>query len=79
MVRTQILLEEDQYQFLKARSRETGDSVSALVRKIVERLRRSEPPLKQQAIQLLGTFEADRDDVSIHHDKYFAGLEPDAE
>ncbi len=79
MVRTQILLEEDQYQFLKTRSRETGDSISALIREVVERLRRSEPPLKQQAVELLGAFEADRNDVSIHHDEYFAGLEPDAE
>ena len=78
MVRTQILFQEDQYQFLKARSRETGTSISALVRDIVERLRRSEPPRRQQAIQLLGAFEADHDDVSIRHDEYLTGLMPDA-
>ena len=79
MVRAQILFQEDQYQFLKARSRETGTSISALVRDIVEHLRRNQPPLRQQAIQLLGAFEADRDDVSIRHDEYLAGLVPDAE
>ena len=79
MRRAQILFQEDQYQFLKARSRETGTSISALVRDIVERLRRTEPPLRQQAIQLLGAFEADRDDISIRHDEYLAGLVPDAE
>ncbi len=79
MVRAQILFQEDQYQFLKTRSRESGISVSAFVRDIVERLRRTEPPLRQQAIQLLGAFEADRDDVSIRHDEYLAGLVPDAE
>ena len=79
MVRTQILLEEQQYQFLKLRSRETGTSISALIREIVERLRQSEPPLREQAIRMLGAFEADRPDVSIHHDEYLAGLEPAGE
>jgi len=76
MVRTQVLLDEDQYEFLKDRSRETGESVSSIVRRSVERLRRSDVSLKQRAIQLLGAFEADRTDVSVRHDEYFAGVKP---
>ncbi len=76
MVRTQVLLKEDQYQFLKDRSRETGNSISALVRESVDCLRGNAAPLKQRAIELLGAFEADRSDVSIRHDEYFPGPEP---
>ncbi len=79
VVRTQILLEETQYQYLKNRSRETGESLSALIRGSIDRLRKAETPLSQRAVTLLGSFEADRTDVSIHHDEYFAGLEPETE
>ncbi len=39
MIRAHILFQDDQYRFLKARARETGISISALVRDVVERLR----------------------------------------
>ncbi len=41
-------------------------------------LRGTTVPLKQRAIELLGAFEADRSDVSIRHDEYFHGPEPDS-
>lgn len=72
MVRTQILLEPDQYEFLKERSKETGESLSALIREAVDQLRDDTAPLRQRAKELLGAFEADRDDVSLRHDEYFA-------
>lgn len=74
MVRTQVLLEPDQYDFLKERSRETGESLSALIRDAVEHLRQDTTPLRQRAQTLLGAFEADRQDVSVRHDEYFAEL-----
>lgn len=72
MVRTQILLEPDQYEFLKERSKETGESLSALIREAVDQLRDDTVPLRQRAKELLGAFKADRDDVSLRHDEYFA-------
>lgn len=72
MIRTQVLLEETQYRYLKQRSRETGESLSQLVRDAVDRMSVHDAPLRERALALLGAFEADRDDVSLRHDDYFA-------
>ena len=57
---------------LKERSRRTGESLSALVREAVERMRETEAPLRERARQLIGAFEADVTDGSLRHDDYFA-------
>ena len=75
MVRTQISLTEEQYRFLKDEARHTGQSLSALIRKALEQYRSSADTPRQRALDLLGSFEADREDVSIHHDRYFPGDE----
>lgn len=72
MIRTQISLSEDQYRFLKGLSRESGESMSGLIRQAVEELRETRSQAAEHAIALLGAFEADRDDVSVCHDAYFA-------
>ena len=71
MVRTQIQLKEEQYRYLKERSRRTGESLSSLIREAVDRLREHEPPLRQRARRLIGAFEADVTDASLRHDDYF--------
>ena len=73
MVRTQIQLEEEQYRYLKERSRRTGESLSALIREAVERMREAEAPLRDRARRLIGAFEADVTDGSLRHDDYFVG------
>lgn len=76
MIRTQVSLEREQYEFLKERSRRTGDSLSALIRRAIDELRARESAPDARLLSLLGAFEADRDDVSVHHDDYLAGLRP---
>jgi len=71
MVRTQISLSNEQYRFLKVLSQESGDSMAELIRRAVEELREPRRRHTAQAIELLGAFEADRDDVSVCHDAYF--------
>jgi hypothetical protein len=72
MQRTQVLLTEEQHRYLSARARRTGESLSRLVRRAVDQLRRAEPTQPETLEDLLGAFEADADDVSQRHDEYFA-------
>lgn len=71
MHRTQILLEPDQYDYLRSLAEQSGQSISSLVRGAVQRLRSEGLDQKQRAIALLGAFEADRSDVSERHDDYW--------
>ena len=75
MVRTQISLTEEQYRFLKEEAHHTGQSLSALIRRAVDDYRSSADAPRRRALDLLGAFEADREDISIHHDRYFPGEE----
>ncbi len=77
MNRTQISLTPDQHTFLEQLSRRTGESISALIRKMVDRLRREEEMPSRKALRLVGAFAADEDDISIRHDSYL-GMEPPA-
>jgi len=72
MIRTQIQLEEEQYRFLKERSRRTGESLAALIREAVDRMRDDQAPLRERARRLIGAFEADVTDGSTRHDELFA-------
>ena len=72
MVRTQVILSEDHYRFLKKLSFDSGRSMSDLVREAIDRMRRAEDDRKEKMLSLLGAFEADRDDVSEQHDHYLA-------
>ena len=72
MIRTQISLSDEQYQFLKTLSLESGESMSELIRQALEELRQARRRPVRQAIDLLGAFVADREDVAERHDAYFA-------
>ncbi|MEW6490560.1 MAG: ribbon-helix-helix protein, CopG family [Thermodesulfobacteriota bacterium] len=72
MVRTQISLSEEQYRFLKGLSRGSGESMSELIRQALEELRRCRKQPVDRALEVLGAFQADREDVSLRHDDYFA-------
>jgi len=76
MVRAQILLTTKHYHFLKERSRETGESISSIVRKSLDLAMAPATDARERAISLLGKFEADVDDASIKHDYYLGGGKP---
>jgi Arc/MetJ-type ribon-helix-helix transcriptional regulator len=70
MVRTQVSLTEEQHRFLTSLARQSGVSLSTLVREAVGLLKQSRTPPAERALALLGAFEADRPDISVHHDEY---------
>jgi predicted DNA-binding protein len=70
MVRTQISLTEEQHRFLKILSKESGRSLSELIRQAIEQMRKLESSQRKQAASILGQFKADKDDISSKHDEY---------
>ena len=80
MVRTQVRLTERQLDTLRELSTATGRSVAELVRLGVELYLSSQhrPSRKEQidrALRALGKFSSGCNDVSVHHDRYLAGLD----
>ncbi len=73
MTRTQITLNEDQYKFLVEFSRQSGESISAIIRRAVDHLRIEEETPNRKALKLVGSFEADRPDISVRHDEFLWG------
>ncbi len=77
MIRTQIQLEEKQYQTLKEMAAEYNVSMATLIRQSVDRfIEQEEEPnreeLKKRALSIIGIAQ-DIDgatDVSVNHDKY---------
>jgi hypothetical protein len=53
MTRTQISLTEEQHRFLVSLSRQTGESISSLIRKAVDELRNKQSTPRQKALKLL--------------------------
>ena len=49
MIRTQISLTKGQHEYLKERTRLTGESLSSLIRRAIEHLRQLEPAEKPGA------------------------------
>ncbi|MBW1999100.1 MAG: ribbon-helix-helix protein, CopG family [Deltaproteobacteria bacterium] len=76
MIRTQVQLEEEQIQWLKAKAREKGVSVSQLIREGVALFRAHEDRFpeekKKRAFAAIGRFSSDVHDVSERHDEYLA-------
>jgi hypothetical protein len=77
MVRTQVQLSDAQVQQLKTLAAQTGASLAELIRQSVDfYLRYSGSAIsddaRQQALEVIGAFEADVPDVSIEHDRYLA-------
>lgn len=73
MNRTQISLTEEQHRFLVEVSHQTGESISEIIRKAVDRLRAENDIPNRRALRLIGAFEADRPDISVRHDEYLGG------
>lgn len=72
MVRTQLMLTEDHYHFLRELSKEKGRSMSDLVREAIDLMsQRHELPGKA-LLSVIGAFTDDRGDVSENHDRYLA-------
>jgi len=74
MIRTQIQFEKETYQKLKERSKETGESISALVRKSLDRnLDDQELDSRwQRALGSMGKFESGLKDLAEKHDSHLA-------
>lgn len=77
MVRTQVLLTEKHRHYLKRLSRRTGESLSSIVRRSLDRMMPPEPPdadLRKRALALVGAFhdKEGKTDVAENHDKYWA-------
>lgn len=74
MVRTQVLLTEHQHTVLKELSRESGLSLSELVRQAVEKMFAERPRTRRESLLgLLGAFEGGPVDVAENHDHYLWG------
>ena len=74
MIRTQIQLTEEQAEKLRELSAANGESMAALIRKAVDQFVVSGIPdrsaLYRQAESIVGKYESDTDDISIHHNRY---------
>ncbi|MBF0500088.1 MAG: hypothetical protein HQM09_08145 [Candidatus Riflebacteria bacterium] len=79
MNRTQISLTEEQHRFLVEVSHQSGESISEIIRRAVDRLRAENDVPNRKALRLIGAFEADRPDVSIRHDEFLWGEPSDDE
>lgn len=74
MIRTQIQFERQTYEKLKERSKETGLSISELVRRSLDQSLDSQEfdTRWQRALGSLGKFESGLKDLAEKHDSYLA-------
>ncbi len=72
MVRTQVMLAEDQLRALRQLAARQGVSISELVRRSVDRLIEEDERRKRWArsLEAIGKFHSGRSDISVNHDKY---------
>jgi len=72
MVRTQIQFEKQTYEKLKANSKESGKSISEIVRRSLDRMIESqESDLKWgRALKSVGKFSSGLNDLAEKHDKH---------
>ena len=76
MIRTQIQVEEDQIEWLRAEAGTRGVSVSQLIREGITLFRAREERFpeekKKRALAAVGRFSSGASDVSERHDDYLA-------
>ena len=76
MLRTQIQLEEEQMQWLRAKARAMGISVSQLIREGIKFYRAHQEHLpkdrKRKDLEAIGRFSSGASDVAKRHDDYLA-------
>jgi hypothetical protein len=78
MVRTQVQLEEQEYEWLKREAYRRRTSISSIMREVIDhtagiRKAKSEIDLSK-AMTFVGKGRCGKRDVSIHHDDYLAGV-----
>ncbi len=73
MHRTQIQLEERQYRFLKARAREKGKSLSALLREMVDTSILGERDKTDPLLEIVGMVDGPNDHTARTHDRFLYG------
>lgn len=76
MIRTQIQMENDQIEWLRAQARARGVSVSQLIREGITLFRADQERFpedkKKKALAAIGRFSSGNSDVSERHDDYLA-------
>jgi len=74
MVRTQIQLTEEQAHLLQEVSRNSQESMAALIRRAADQFlitrKPDRPALYRQASMVVGKYEAGVHDISTEHDRY---------
>lgn len=76
--RTQLLLDEDRYSWLKQMAMEDNSSIAEIVRRSIDEVRSKRQKLefnrkqkaRQNLLKLAGSIKGGPKDVSINHDKY---------
>ena len=78
MIRTQVQLEEEQMEWLRAKAMERRVSVSRLIREGIAFFREHEERItsdkKERAVAAVGRFDSGLKDVSERHDHYLEDL-----
>lgn len=74
MVRTQVLLTEEQMRAVRKIAAERGTSMAGVIRESVERLleERERKDRWARSMEVIGKFSSGLTDVSVNHDKYLA-------
>ena len=74
MIRTQIQFEQETYAILQAAAKNSGESISSLVRKSVDRYLREKKRTTawKRALAAPGRFHSGVKDLSVHHDRYLS-------
>ena len=74
MIRTQIQLTEEQAARLKEIAHASHESMASVIRKALDQFLSTQEPsrraLYQQALAVVGKYEAGVHDVSVEHDRY---------
>jgi hypothetical protein len=74
MVRTQIQLTEEQAEKLREIAMKNRESIASLIRSAIDQFLLTgnvdRSSLYRQAGSVVGKYEADKDDISVEHDKY---------
>jgi hypothetical protein len=74
MIRTQVQLKEDQITWLRKKSKDSGVSISQLIREGIDLYRSKEDLLpaekRKKALSAIGRFSSGQKEISVQHDKY---------
>lgn len=68
--RTQIILEDDHYRFLKRKSEEEGVSIAQIVRQLIEAKMKEKIDYKKSPLLSIEPVDTGRRDASVRHDDY---------